>query len=128
MRVLVLIGMVMMMGMASAAPAKAAVVEKVFPYAHGDVQLEGWLYYDDTVTGPQPGAIIVHAWRGVDAHSKESGKKLAAQGYVALVIDMYGTGVRAKDNKEAAALSKPYRDDRVLMRGRANAGSRGALA
>lgn len=37
-------------------------------------------------------------------------------------LDMYGKGIIAKDAKEAGKLAGTYRNDRKLMRERANAG------
>ena len=118
----------MLWGCLLAGGAQAAVVEEPLAYAHGDTQLEGWLHFDADATGPLPGVLVVHAWKGVDEHSRSTAAKLAAKGYVALALDMYGKDVRAADAKEAAALSKPFRDDRALMRARAEAGLKALLA
>ncbi|GAB7079897.1 dienelactone hydrolase family protein [Megalodesulfovibrio paquesii] len=106
----------------------AATVEEPLAYAHGDVQLEGWLGYDNEATGPMPGVLVVHAWKGLDEQSRKTVTRLAALGYVVLAVDMYGKEVRAADAKEAAALSKPFREDRLLMRSRAEAGLKALLA
>jgi len=42
-------------------------------------------------------------------------------GYVAFAADIYGKGVRPKDNKEAGSVATIYREDRKLMRARARA-------
>jgi dienelactone hydrolase len=95
---------------------------EVVRYKHGDVLLEGYLAYDDTVKRKRPGVIVVHAWMGLDAYTKRRTQQLAKLGYVAFAIDMYGKGVKAKDAEEAARLAGIYRADRALIRSRARAG------
>jgi dienelactone hydrolase len=102
--------------------AQAGLRTEVIGYKHGDVGLEGYLAYDDAVKGKRPGAIVVHAWTGLDAYTKRRTEELAELGYIAFAIDMYGKGVKAKDAEEAAGLAGIYRADRRLMRSRANAG------
>jgi len=46
---------------------------------------------------------------------------LAQLGYVAFAVDMYGNGVTAKDATEAGKLATALRNDRPLMRARAQA-------
>lgn len=101
--------------------AWAEVKTEVVEYAHGDVVLEGVLAWDDASAEKRPGVLVVPAWKGVDDHSRETAKKLAALGYVALVADMYGKGVRPTSADEARAESGKYRNDRVLMRARVGA-------
>ena len=90
-------------------------------YHHGDAVLEGYLAYDDAVPGLQPGILVVHEWKGLNDYAKRRAEQLAQLGYVAFAADMYGKGIRAKDHTEAAQLSGVYRNDRQLMRARAQA-------
>jgi dienelactone hydrolase len=106
----------------AASPAAAAVATEVVEYRHGDVVLEGYVAYDDAVSGKRPGVIVVHEWMGHNPYVRKRAEQLARLGYVAFAIDMYGKGVRAKDDKEAAALAGKYKGDRQLMRARAGAG------
>jgi dienelactone hydrolase len=94
----------------------------VTEYKHGDTVLEGYLAYDDSVEGKRPGVIVVHEWWGINNYVRMRTEQLAKLGYIAFAIDMYGKGVRAKDAKEAGALSGTYTSDRQLMRSRASAG------
>ncbi len=92
-------------------------------YNHGDVVLEGFLARPDGGQDTKrPAVLIVHAWRGHDAFVRGKARELAELGYVAFALDMYGKGVRAKDNSEAATLAGTYKGDRKLMRARARAG------
>ena len=89
-------------------------------YKHGDTALEGYLAYHDAIQGKRPGVLVIHCFRGLRDFDKERTEQLANLGYIAFAIDMYG--VRPKDDNEAFALAKSYRDNRSLMRSRANAG------
>ncbi len=99
----------------------AGLKTEVVEYKHGDVLLEGYMAYDDSIQGKRPGVIVVHEWMGHNPYVRMRAERLAQMGYVAFAIDMYGKGVRARDAKEAAALADIYRSNRQLMRARANA-------
>src|SRR5438270_13301539 len=106
----------------SAVAARAAIHTEPIEYKHGDVVLEGYLAYDDSTTDKRPGVLVVHEWTGHNPYVRKRAEQLAALGYVAFALDMYGKGVHAKDAKEAAALASTYKNDRKLMRMRAGAG------
>ena len=55
--------------------AEAAVVVKPVPYEIDGEAFEGLLIYDDTVTTPRPGLLMVPNWLGV---TDDSAKKAAA--------------------------------------------------
>jgi carboxymethylenebutenolidase len=50
--------------------------------------------------GPFPGLIVIQEFWGVDAHIKDVTRRLAAEGFVALAVDLYD-GRIAKDPTEA---------------------------
>lgn len=106
----------------SSAAALAEVQTQTIEYKHGSTVLEGYLAYDDDVQGKRPGVMVVHEWTGLSSYEKQRAKQLAELGYVAFAIDMYGKGIRPKNEKEAAAQATIYRSDRKLMRDRAAAG------
>src|SRR5437016_5095266 len=106
----------------TAGAASAAIKTEVVAYKHGDVALEGYLAYDDTIQGKRPGVLLVHEWYGHNPYVRKRAEQVAALGYVAFALDMYGKGVLARDAQEAAKMAAVYKDDRALMRARANAG------
>jgi dienelactone hydrolase len=105
-----------------ATPASAALHTETVEYKHGDVVLEGYLAYDDAVTGKRPGVLVVHEWTGHNPYVRKRAEQLAQLGYVAFALDMYGKGVHAKDAQDAAAKASVFKDNRALMRARATAG------
>ena len=104
-----------------AAQAKV-IVEKV-EYKDGDTVLEGMIVADQAKLKNKkaPGVVVFHDWKGVGEYVQMRAEQLAEMGYVAFVADVYGKGVRPKDNKEAGAQAGKYKGDRSLMRSRVKA-------
>jgi len=102
----------------------ASVHTEIIQYRQGDVTLEGYLAYDDTIKGGRPGVLVVHEWWGINDYIKRRTEQLAQLGYIAFAADIYGKGIRAKTREEARALAGKFRSgkDRTLLRARVNAG------
>ena len=83
--------------------------------------LEGTLVYDAAVLGKRPVVVIFHDWMGPTDVTIDAAKKVAADGYVAFVADIYGKGVRPQSVKEASEQSGKFKTDRALMVKRAQA-------
>lgn len=96
--------------------AFAAIKTEPMEYRAGDITMQGYVAYDDAAKTPQPGILIVPDWMGLGQFAKDKAEQLAKEGYVAFAVDVYGKGVRPKDNNEAAALATKYKDDRNLLR------------
>ncbi len=101
--------------------AQAKVKTEVVQYKEGEVVLEGTLSYDDAISKPAPGVVVIHDWMGAGAFSQKKAEDLAALGYVAFAADIYGKGVRPKDGNEAGALAGKFKGDRTKLRARARA-------
>lgn len=108
-------------------PAVAEIIAKSVDYKHDDVALQGYIAYDDKVKDPRPGVILVHEWWGLTDHMKSMTREMAAMGYVAFAIDMYGAGVVTDKAEEAGQLAGQFKDDK-LRRERAKAGFDAFLA
>ncbi|MCG3129007.1 MAG: hypothetical protein CHACPFDD_03903 [Phycisphaerae bacterium] len=100
----------------------AKIVTEAVPYSHGDVQLEGFIAYDDALSGRRPGVLIVHEWWGCNDFAKERARRLAELGYVAMALDMYGKGVITSDPAKAGELAGQFKNDAKLWTERARAG------
>ena len=100
----------------------AKIVTQTIEYKQGDITLEGFLAYDDSISGKRPGVLVVHQWMGLTDYEKHRAEQLAQLGYVAFCADIYGKGVRPKDTNEAGAQAGKYKSDRALLRARVNAG------
>jgi len=111
-----------LMVVACAISAQAKIVTRTIDYKQGDTTLEGYLAYDDSISGKRPGVLVVHQWMGLTDYEKHRAEQLAQLGYVAFCADIYGKGVRPKDTSEAGAQAGKYKSDRALLRARVNAG------
>ncbi len=103
-------------------PSAAKVKTEVVEYKQGDVVLQGYLAYDESLTGKRPGILVVHDWLGISEETTKRADMLAGLGYVAFAADIYGKGVRPKNAQEASAEAGKYYQDRMLWRARAKAG------
>ena len=100
----------------------AAMHTETVEYKHRNVVCEGYFAYDDSIQSRRPGILVVHQWTGLNQYVKSRCEQLAKLGYIAFGADIYGKGVRPQTPEEAGKEAKKYRDDRGLLRARANAG------
>lgn len=96
-----------------AAPAFAG---EALLYKDGDVQLEGYMARAEQAGAPV--VLIVHQWKGLGDYEKRRADMLAAEGYNAFAIDMYGQGIRPQTPEEAGKQASIYKNDPVLARKR----------
>jgi dienelactone hydrolase len=89
----------------SAGNAEATIKSQKVVYMVGAKEFTGYLAYDDSISGKRPGVIVVHEWWGHDAYARKRADMLAAQGYTALALDMYGTGILAEHPKDAGTFA-----------------------
>jgi dienelactone hydrolase len=117
--------LVTMIVLLSSVFAFAKVKSEKVVYAAGESKLEGFLYYDAALFAKNkklPGVVIVHDWMGVGDYVKMRAEQMASLGYMALVADIYGQGVRPQDVKQAGELAGKYKaGDRAELRARAKA-------
>ena len=91
---------------------------RTFDYQDGDVDLQGYLTWDDAVEGKRPGVLIAHAWAGRSDFENTKAEELAKLGYVGFALDNYGRGILGTNTEENSALIQPFLDDRVMLQGR----------
>ena len=63
----------------------------------------GYLAWNDSYEGPRPGVLVVHEWWGHNEFARDQAEKLAAAGYTAFALDMYGSGKLADHPRDAMA-------------------------
>jgi len=98
-----------------------AIVSNTVAYMDGDVVLEAFFAFDDSLSGRRPAVLINHTWVGRDDFVAEKAKKLAALGYVGFAVDMYGKGVLGSDREENMRLMQPFMTDRAMLQQRMKA-------
>jgi carboxymethylenebutenolidase len=89
-------------------PAKTETVT----YKSGDENVSGFLALPDG-GGKHPAIVVIHEWWGLNDQVKEDAQKLAAQGFVALAVDLYRGKVAATAD-EAHELMRGVPDDRGI--------------
>jgi dienelactone hydrolase len=83
--------------------------------------LKGYISYDHAVTGKRPAILVIHEWWGSNDYPRKRADMLAALGYIALAVDMYGEGKQGNDPKEASALATPFYNNPLLVKERIEA-------
>ena len=73
---------------------------------------EAWVVYP-AGKAPGPAVVVVHEWWGLNGQIREVARRLAAQGYVAIVPDLY-RGKVTDDPERAHVLRRGLDDARVL--------------
>lgn len=66
---------------------------------------KAYLSLPEGAKGPLPAVLVIHEWWGLNAHIQHWADRLAANGYAALAVDLYG-GKVATTREEAMALVK----------------------
>ncbi|MGJ8656826.1 MAG: dienelactone hydrolase family protein [Akkermansiaceae bacterium] len=99
-----------------------AIERKIVEYKDGDTLLEGYHVATASTDVKQPLVVIVHQWKGLTQYEKDRADALAKLGNNVFCVDIYGKGIRPKDNAEAGQQATIYKNDRKLFRQRLLAG------
>lgn len=101
--------------------AQAKVVGEEVEYSSNGTTMKGYIAYDDAKKGKRPGVLVVHEWWGHNEYARKRARMLAALGYTALALDMYGDGKTAEHPKEAGAFAGEVRANMKQATARFNA-------
>lgn len=96
--------------------AFATIKTQAIEYTVDNVIIEGFLAFDDSQSNKQPGILIAHDWMGLGKFQKDKAITLAEKGYIVLAADIYGKGIRPKNEAEARDLVVKYKSNRQLLR------------
>jgi len=88
-----------LLGLAST--AFGAVKTREVEYTQDGTKLHGHLAWDAAAKGKRPGVLIVHEWWGLNENTRKQADRLAAAGFVAFALDMYGDGKVATHPQDA---------------------------
>jgi len=102
------------------APSPKIIEDKV-TYSIGDKVFKGVIVYDENQVGKRPAILVVHEWWGLTDYPVMRARKLAALGYIAMAVDMYGDGKIAANPTEAQELATPFYKDPQLSKIRLDA-------
>ncbi|WP_201265526.1 dienelactone hydrolase family protein [Mariprofundus sp. EBB-1] len=79
----------------------AEVQDREIIYQVDGVEFTGYLAFDDAIPAKRPGILVLHEWWGHNAYARKRADMLAALGYTAFALDMYGTGKLATHPEDA---------------------------
>ncbi len=102
--------------------AQAAVQGKEVSYRADGTTLKGYIAWDDAVKGRRPAVLVVHEWWGHNDYARKRADMLAALGYTALAVDMYGDGKQANHPDDAGKFATEVSKNMPLAKRRFEAG------
>lgn len=105
------------LSLASAQLAAEMQTETVEYTVNGET-FTGYLAYDDEAEGKRPGVLVVHEWWGHNEFAREQAERLAAEGYTAFALDMYGSGKLAEHPEDAQQFMKAATKDMDQVKAR----------
>ena len=100
----------------AAAPAAAEIVAEPYAYEVDGTPFEGFVAYNSDLAETRGTVLIVHDWDGLTEYEQRRAEMLAALGYTAFAIDVYGADRRPQSFEENRAFSGELYDDRERFR------------
>ncbi len=73
--------------------------------------LQGYVAHPTGASRPSAGVLVLPEWWGVNDYIRERARQVAALGYAALAVDMYGDGKTASDPSTAGNLMNAVLED-----------------
>jgi dienelactone hydrolase len=98
-----------------------AVKMEAVGYTADTAALTSYVAYDSAVATKRPVILVVHEWWGLNDYIKNRAKQLAALGYIAMAVDMYGNGKMGATPDAANALATPFYANPVFAKSRFDA-------
>lgn len=102
----------------AAAPALAEIVGEAFVYEVDGGKFEGYVARNTNIPASRGTVLIIHDWDGLTDYEVRRADMLAAEGYTAFAIDVYGQGVRPTTMDENRRLAGSMYGDRETFRKR----------
>ncbi|PWJ12887.1 dienelactone hydrolase family protein [Jannaschia seohaensis] len=99
-----------------AAPAAAQIVAEPHLYEVNGESFEGYVAYNSALPSTRGTVLIVHDWDGLTDYEMRRAEMLAALGYTAFAVDVYGAGRRPQGFEENRAFSGALYGDRDRFR------------
>ncbi len=96
-------------------------VQEIITYSLDTLSMNGFVAYYDSKGIKMPVVLIVHEWWGMDDYVRDRARQLAALGYLAIAVDLYGNGKTADNPNKAMELSSPFYKDPMMAKNRFDA-------
>ncbi len=98
--------------------AQAEIVADYHSYTVDGTEFQGYVAYNADLESSRGTVIIVHDWDGMTDYEERRAEMLAAMGYTAFAIDVYGADTDPQGMEEYQALSGALYADRDMFRAR----------
>jgi dienelactone hydrolase len=95
--------------------------EEAIIYSADSASMNGLVVFDSVNTEKRPVVLVVHEWWGINDYIKKRVRELAALGYFAVGVDMYGNGKLADNPDSALSFAMPFYRDPVMAKARFDA-------
>lgn len=95
--------------------------EENITYTGDNATMNGYVVYNENSDKKRPAVLVVHEWWGMGDYVKRRARELAALGYIAMAIDVYGNGQQANTPETAGAMAMPFYNDPLKTRTRIDA-------
>lgn len=102
-------------------PQGPRIESQLLEYSTGGQTYQGYLAHNADDEEPRPAVLVVHEWWGLNDYARERADQLAALGFVAFAVDMYGDGQLATHPDEAGEFSSQVMQDWPSARARLEA-------
>jgi len=86
----------------------SGIKEENISYDADSAHMTGFVAWDSGSTVKRPVVLIVHEWWGLNDYVKNRARQIAALGYLAIAVDMYGDGKIGNNPDEARKLAMPF--------------------
>jgi dienelactone hydrolase len=113
-----------LIGLAMATDVCARIHSEVVDYQIAGQPFQGYISYDDAISGKRPGILVVHEWWGHNAFARKRADMLAKLGYTAFALDMYGAGKLATHPDDAKKFMQATLNDAKVAETRFNEAKR----
>ena len=77
----------------------------------GDNEITGYLAKPAEAEGDLPGIIVIHEWWGLNDNIRMMARKLAAEGYTALAVDLYNGKVAETSDQARQIMSEAMKNE-----------------
>lgn len=95
--------------------------EETVVYSIDSVNMNGYVVYDENNKDKRPAVLVVPEWWGMNDYTKRRARELAALGYVAMAIDVYGDGKTADNPDSAGKFATPFYANPQMTKARIDA-------
>jgi carboxymethylenebutenolidase len=99
---------------ADGAPVSGVLTQTIIYGRTGARALEGFVAWPEQAVEPPPAVMLIHEWWGLNDNIKEMARKLAAEGYTALAVDLYAGRTATNGDDARALVEKTLADENAV--------------